>query len=795
MSFLHTIKAGASFSSILLLSSLLISSVSGAQPSNKSFTIKQVGGVPMIAIDDEPVRSRVFFGLMGSAPIIANTQWQTFENDFTAIEDSQGEGTIHFRFGSLPGVIALDNISIIEKSTGRQVAGPFTFEQDSDYTANFETFHEHFHDTEIAHVKIQNGIGPDKSRALVIRINEYDQDLKPDFHLYHIRNLTLYKDVVYTVKFDVRSTTQRSLAVNLYRPASPAFIKIGSVGRDIFASQIKLAAKAGVNFVSFNPITPVWPHVDGTYDWTTLDAACDAALKANPDALLIPRLRLNASKEWLEAHPDAKAIWMKAGADHDGQGWDWATPASPEYRKTACEALTAAIRHLEEKYGSSIAGYHPAGQNTSEWFTPNTWTEGYPGFSTADRNAFRQWLRKRYSDVAALRQAWNDPKVTFDSAVVPSAEERDASRETPIVESQNLLDFNAYWQSTMTELICELAHTIKQETNGKKLSVFFYGYAYEFSTVRKGPAASAHYGLRDLLNCPDVDIICSPISYSERQLGGGCSCMLNAESVTAAGKLYIYEDDSRTFLAHAVGADLSSTTNLADSTNVLLRNSGETALRNFGTWLMDLGGVGWYDSPELWEASASLEKLDRYFIEHPTPYAPEVGLFLSEKAMLKMSSGTFSGAVSTSRRSANLLGAPYAQFDLDDLLSGKIPAPKLCVILNSETLDEATRAQIETQVAKTNAHILWASQAGFDAHQLRKAASEAGVWIYTDLWCNVWANGPFVLLHAPCDGDYTFKAPLGQKKIYDYFNNELLSEEGTLKLPMKMGDTRILRLE
>ena len=80
-------------------------------------------------------------------------------------------------------------------------------------------------------------------------------------------------------------------------------------------------------------------------------------------------------------------------------------------------------------------------------------------------------------------------------------------------------------------------------------------------------------------------------------------------------------------------------------------------------------------------------------------------------------------------------------------------------------------------------------------HDLRKEAVAAGVWIYTDLWCNVCANGPFVLLHAPADGDYTFKAPNGRKKIYDYFTDKLLSDEGTYTFPMKLGDTKIFRLE
>ena len=789
-------KILASISYISLCVSLLLTANVFGVENAKKFAVETIDGVPMITIDGSPVRSRVFFGLLGASPITAADSWQTFKHEFVAPETVNGDGTIHFRFGSAPGTVAIDNLSIVEKKTNIPVAGPYTFDSKAEFESKWDSWHRTFQGFEIASFDVQQNVGPDKSNALVVRINDYPKELNPDFHLFHKRELSFKKDVTYVVKFDLRASTARQIRVALYRPASPSFIKITSIGKNVFESQVKLAANARVDFVSFTSMAPLWPDENGEYDWTTLDSMCDSALRANPNALLIPRIRLNATKSWLDKHPEARAIWENAGADWDGQGWDWASPSSPLYRKVACETLAAAIRRLEEKYGDSIAGYHPSGQNTSEWFTPNTWGEGYAGFSNADRIAFRQWLADKYSNDQALQQAWNDPNITLETAEVPSVEERDASREKPFVESQKLLDFNAYWQSAMTGVILELAKTIRKETNGHKLSVFFYGYSYEFSSVSKGPAASAHYALRDLLESPDIDIICSPISYSDRKLGGGCSCMLNAESVTQAGKLYLYEDDSRTFLARAAGVDLSSTTNVDDSMSVLLRNSAQCALRNFGTWLMDLGSTGWYDSPELWQASASLEKLDRYFLENPTPYLPEVGVFLGEESMLKISSGKYSGqGVSAMRIQLNRLGAPYAQYELADLLEGRVDAPKLTIILNNDALDDETREKISHQAAKTNARVFWGSLSGFTTHDLRKEAAAAGVWIYTDLWCNVCANGPFVLLHAPADGDYTFKAPNGRKKIYDYFTDKLLSDEGTYTFPMKLGDTKIFRLE
>jgi len=80
------------------------------------------------------------------------------------------------------------------------------------------------------------------------------------------------------------------------------------------------------------------------------------------------------------------------------------------------------------------------------------------------------------------------------------------------------------------------------------LVVFFYGYVFEFGTIRLGPATCGHYALRQVLNCPDIDVLCSPISYFDRGIGGGAPSMTAAESVALAGKMWLVEDDTRTHL-------------------------------------------------------------------------------------------------------------------------------------------------------------------------------------------------------------------------------------------------------
>src|ERR1700722_6357861 len=103
------------------------------------------------------------------------------------------------------------------------------------------------------------------------------------------------------------------------------------------------------------------------------------------------------------------------------------TPASPRYRRDAADQLTAIVTHLEEKFGDHVAGYHPVGQNTGEWFYEDTWKHPLSGYSPSDLAAWRLWLKQRYGSDEALRKAWSDPAVSLEAAAAPTAAQRHAA--------------------------------------------------------------------------------------------------------------------------------------------------------------------------------------------------------------------------------------------------------------------------------------------------------------------------------------------------------------------------------
>ena len=308
------------------------------------FEVKKIGGVPTLVFDGVPARHRIFFGIPGSAPIRVGTKIETVEFEFSPTEDAQGRGTVHFRFGRDPGQIVIDNFSIIEKETGRQIAGPYRFEKQEDFTDHWKVWHDKIGSTKIADLNVMPNSGSDGSGALVININKIPAQVASDFHIYHQWKLDFKAGKKYLVRFDIGSTLEnRRVNVAFYRPDNP-HITLGSCG-SVLADQVKLAASSGVNLVSFMFGAKTWKNADGSYDWTTIDSICDTILQANPKALIVPRPKIDATSWWLDANPEERIVWKNADPRTMSIGTEWATVSSKKYREEACRVLFDTIQH------------------------------------------------------------------------------------------------------------------------------------------------------------------------------------------------------------------------------------------------------------------------------------------------------------------------------------------------------------------------------------------------------------------------------------------------------------------
>ena len=92
---------------------------------------------------------------------------------------------------------------------------------------------------------------------------------------------------------------------------------------------------------------------------------------------------------------------------------------------------------------------------------------------------------------------------------------------------------------------------------------------------------------------------------------------------------------------------------------------------------------------------------------------------------------------------------------------------------------------------------------GLTSDLLRITAREAGVHLFTETDCNVYARAPFLVLHASNDGPIVVTLPArpGQVggespwRVSDVLSGELVGRGPKLRLSMRRGDTKVLRYD
>lgn len=477
------------------------------------------------------------------------------------------------------------------------------------------------------------------------------------------------------------------------KPVPPLMVFVNLVGekREAGLSIVRRAAQAGVHIVSFVVHLFPWTQADETPNYRPFEEQIDAILKENPRALLLPRFGVGYVPDWwAKQNPEEMMLY-----DNGERGY--VSMASEKWRVEAGDALRQLVNHLESRYGDHIVGYHPCGQNTGEWFYNRVWDGLLPSFEKPMETAFRRYLRDR-------------------NATLPTAEQRKAKGKGvflhPITQ-RRLVRFWRFQQEVMVEPLEQFARIIKEETDGRKLVVLFYGYTFELSGLPGGAVVSGHLALERLLNCPYVDILCSPISYFERQAGGAGGFMAPVDSVQLHGKLWLNEDDTRTYLSKPED-NYGRAETLADTLAVHQRNFAHIATRGSACWWMDLMGAGWLDSAEIWQNLAKLVKIYEESLPHLEPYQPEIAVVVDEASLCHLSYGNAVTLplLSQIRHELYRIGAPLGFYLLGDVCSGKVGHARMYLILNAFAPTEAQRHALK-ELVRRGKTVVWFYAPGY----------------------------------------------------------------------------------
>ena len=396
-------------------------------------------------------------------------------------------------------------------------------------------------------------------------------------------------------------------------------------------TQAKMALAAGVKFMTFY-VPNCWMP-DGEENWEPVDRIFRELVALDSGVLVMPRITVNAPAWWLKAHPDHEMV-MEDGSRCRYAGLDgFATVTSRLYRRDACAYLDKICRHLMQAFPRNFAGLHFSGQNSNEWFYPNGWTT-LSGYDPQTRAAWREWCAVNDRDSA--------PEPPVPSRTARRAEGRIDSLFFDPVADADIVEFNRFLQAEMSDFVAACAKTCRKATEGTKLVASFYGYFWEHTMLPLGPAAGGHYGLSRLLETAgdSLDILSAPYGYrSERGWLGSSIQMPPVESLSKRGILLVSEDDTVTHRAFGEAFQrlrkrTTSAKTPEETRDILRRNLAVQAVRGFGSWWMDLCGLGLFKDAALWANVADFAAFDRATLARSRPFAPDVAMFGDEDSMM-----------------------------------------------------------------------------------------------------------------------------------------------------------------
>jgi hypothetical protein len=171
--------------------------------------------------------------------------------------------------------------------------------------------------------------------------------------------------------------------------------------------------------------------------------------------------------------------------------------------------------------------------------------------------------------------------------------------------------------------------------------------------------------------------------------------MSAVDSVRGGGKLWLNEDDTRTYLS--LKEDNFGRVDTPQQTFwIHERNFAQLWPRRLASWYMDLGGTGWLNGKDIWDNISPMQRFYQRQILQPADWSPDVLLIVDETSPFytACTSSLHSPLVYQMRSNFFRLGTSFRIHLLSDLLEGGLPRARVYFFVNCYHLDAAERAMI-----------------------------------------------------------------------------------------------------
>ncbi len=466
---------------------------------------------------------------------------------------------------------------------------------------------------------------------------------------------------------------------------------------------------------------------DGRVSLEFQDGHIRSLLSINPKAFFLPRIFTTAPQWWVEENPGELCRYAH-GMTTKPSGHNVPlreSMASRKYLREVGEAYRLAIRHLlDSDYGKRLIGIHVTGGPWGEHFYWDAYCFATDKPAASDvsepmRLALVDYLKNKYgNDVARLRRAWNDDDLTFDTVRVPGFQRRvettSGAWRDP-AQSRAVMDYFECHHEVVVRMIDHFCRIVKEESDGKLLTVVFYGYTQD----ENWPIENDHRAISKLLRLDSVDVLTAPHTYRRRRLGEDAASRQYLASAALHGKLFIDEGDDQTHLerqkkkpdhrAHA--------RNMEESQTFLYREFGNMVTHGMGMWYMDLKDCFFRDDT-LIKTLGRIKKWADTSMELPRGGNAQVALVSAPESEFylgyrRSSSNEIADALyQVQIAELYRAGAPFDWYLIDDLETIADADYRVYIFLDCFYLTEKQRKTIESLQAD-NRTLIWFYAPGY----------------------------------------------------------------------------------
>ncbi len=465
-------------------------------------------------------------------------------------------------------------------------------------------------------------------------------------------------------------------------------------------------------------------------DFSGFDQDVQNILAVCPKAMIFPRVNVGLSREWEASHPD----------ELNDQG----AATLPNVRRVCFSSnLWAAeverllglfIRHIEESdFCDHIIGYQIAGGNTEEWFS----YDQRGSIGRRSREGFAQQVQRGRAD--------------------------------------SEYEYYRYLSEITASRICQFASHVKKLTHHRLVVGTFYGY-----TLEKPYRYFCHNDLKQVLECPDIDFICSPVSYAmTRGAGRNHSYMLALHSLKLYQKLYFSENDTRTHLSKAYSdlpryqSPLWFGPDREITLEILKMHFARALVHGHASWWFDMWG-GWFADEKYMEFMKQAREISLAARGLSAQSCAEVALFFDEKSVATFADTdpTPQRVLYDGREALGVTGVPYDLYLTSDYEAVR-DQYRAVVLLEPCPTEDSLRIR---QDAET---LLVINTENYDitSAALREFYRRAGVWLYTEEDAVIYASRSHLFLHTVHGGRQDLQLPTEDRWI-ELFSGEAFDPTG-----------------